>query len=88
MRLIVVATLAALLVGLVGGLLGYEALFQAAQGVFVVGLFVLCVWALWRRRDVAVGVDEEIGGERPPLNIRMAEDELRRKNRGTEPIAK
>lgn len=88
MKIAVTATLIALLVGLIGGLLGYEGLFQVAQGVFVVCVFVFCLWALWRRRDVVVGLDDEVGGEGRPLDIPVVESELRRKDRGTEPTPK
>ena len=90
-RAIALVALIGFAVGIIGGLVGGGAWFHGVELVFFVGAVVVWLYSLWKRPqglDTLAMEDTPPEYDPPPINVASAEQELRRKDRGTEPRAR
>ena len=89
MKGIVALAVTALVVGIVGGFLGNEALFYGSEAVAFVFVLGLWLYSLWKRPQSILDLDGDGIGDGPSaVDPSRAELELQRKNRGTIPAPK
>ena len=83
---VAVAGVAGVVAAILGGAFGLEVLFAIGATVAALCVAVLACYAVLRQRQVPYPFsDFEVGAEEPAIAPQTAEQELRRKDRGTIP---